>query len=439
MNRNELKLNDKNIELTLKKDVLNRKKTLLQLVKLLNSLDDNFVISIDGDWGVGKTFFIKQLLYLYENKNYSEYIEKKYIEYINDFKSKYIPIYYNAWENDNHTNVIESFIYNILDAFPKYKKDLKKKKQDFEEIVKPFLKNLVEKTTLGFISKETLENIKSFEDLSKDVITTEEQKEGLYEIFNLLTENNIRILLIIDELDRCKPDYAIKVLETIKHFFNYEKITTLVVTNNNQLSECIKHVYGYNFNGYEYLNKMYDTVLSLNTENLENYITEYLDFPNTGYLSEEISYSIIKYLNFSLRECNSFVSMYKISLKYINLTHGFDQEAYLIQSNIFLPLGLALKIKNISEYTKYIKGKSDSFIKNFVKNLQNEEKGEKYISWLLRIFKINNEDQLEESVIEFYHDAFKVNKYDFGKYPMIEALTLMGNLVEYKRENDEKY
>ena len=73
----------------------------------------------------------------------------------------------------------------------------------------------------------------------------------MYKIFDLLTKNNLRILLIVDELDRCKPDYAIKVLEIVKHFFNYEKITTLVVTNNNQLSECIKHVYGYNFNGYE--------------------------------------------------------------------------------------------------------------------------------------------------------------------------------------------
>ncbi len=305
MKRNELKLSNENIELTLKNDVLNRKKTLLQLVKLLNSLDENFVISIDGNWGVGKTFFIKQLLYLYEIENYSNFIEAKDLKFIEDFKSKYIPIYYNAWENDNHADVIESFIYNILDAFPKYKKDLKVKKQDLEEIIKPFLKNLVEKTTLGFISKETIDNIKSFEDLVKDVMTTEEQKESLYEVFNLLTKNDIRILLIVDELDRCKPDYAIKVLETIKHFFNYDKITTLVVTNNNQLSECIKHVYGYNFNGYEYLNKMYDTVLSLNNENIENYITEYLHFPNTGYLSEEISYSIIKYLNFSFRECNS--------------------------------------------------------------------------------------------------------------------------------------
>ncbi|MGN1311868.1 MAG: P-loop NTPase fold protein [Bacilli bacterium] len=438
MNRNELKITSENIEKTLKNDVLNRKKTLLQLVKLLNSLDENFVISIDGNWGVGKTFFIKQLLYLYEIENYSNFIEGKNLKYIEDFKSKYIPIYYNAWENDNHADVIESFIYNILDAFPKYKKDLKVKKQDFEEIIKPFLKNLVEKTTLGFISKEAIDNIKCFEDLVKGVITTEEQKESLYEIFNILTKNDIRILLIVDELDRCKPDYAIKVLETIKHFFNYERITTLVVTNNNQLSECIKHVYGYNFNGYEYLNKMYDTVLSLNTENIENYITEYLRFPNTGYLSEEISYSIIKYLNFSLRECNSFASMYKISLKYINLTHGFDQEAYIIQSNIFLPLGLALKVKNISEYNKYIKGQSDSFLKNFLKYLQNEKKGEKYTSWLLRIFKIDNQDQLEEKVIEFYHDAFKVNKYSFDKYPMIEALTLMGNFVEYKRENDEE-
>ena len=185
------------------------------------------------------------------------------------------------------------------------------------------------------------------------------------------------------------------------------------------------------------MNKIYDTILSLDIQNIENYISEYLYFFNNGYLSEEISYSIIKYLNFSLRECNSFSSMYKISLRYVNLTIGFDSKSYIIPFNIFLPLGLALKIKNISEYTEYINGKSDSFLKSFLKYLLKIENGEKYTSWLLDIFKVDNQDQLEEKLIESYHDTFIRNKHSFNNYSIFEALTLMGNFIEYKRENNE--
>jgi|GEM_PF-1333037 len=460
MNRNELKLNSKNIELTLKNDVLNRKKMLIQLVKLLNSLDENFVVSIDGNWGVGKTFFIKQLLYLYENENNREYIDENDIKYIDDFKAKYVPIYYNAWENDDHSDVIESFIYNILNVFPKYKIKLTIKEQDFEKIIKTFLKNLAEKITCGFISKETIDNIKSIEDLANNIITVEEQKESLYKIFDLLTKNNLRILLIVDELDRCKPDYAIKVLEIVK--------------------------YGYNFNGYEYLNKIYDTILSLDIQNIENYISEYLYFFNNGYLSEEISYSIIKYLNFSLRECNSFSSMYKISLRYVNLTIGFDSKSYIIPFNIFLPLATSIEnvirfgktsmklvISNIllvvlifvvlnilyeifllavdNEISKVISKIMSELVfavflffimtnwlggVNILENILEPLIFERIPKYIFS-FKVDNQDQLEEKLIESYHDTFIRNKHSFNNYSIFEALTLMGNFIEYKRENNE--
>lgn len=436
MKKNELIINNENIELTLKNDSLTRKPELIRLIKLLNVLDKNYTISIDGRWGVGKTFFIKQLLYLYEEEcgiNYFENINDK--NAINDFKEKYIPVYYNAWENDDHENVLESLIYSILDVYPKYKKSALCKKQDLDKIVKPFLLNLIERGTCGFITKEMLENVKSFEDLSKSVETKEEQKKGLYEIFDLLARNNNRILLIIDELDRCKPDYAVKVLETIKHFYNYDSITTLVVTNNMQLSESVKHFYGYNFDGYGYLNKMYDNVLSLEIHNIDNYLINYLKFANTSYLSREMSYLLIKYMGFSLRECNSYVSMYNISIRYIGLTHRFYKNEYLPCSNVLLPIGLALKVKNISEYNKYINGKSDDFLHSFYNYIANSERANKFTSWFKDVFKIKEGRDIETEIIRYYHKAISPSENQLDQYPLLEALSLMGNLISY--DDDE--
>lgn len=436
MKKNELILNNENIKMTLKKDSLNRKLVLLKLIKLLNVLDDNYVISIDGDWGVGKTFFIKQLQYLYQEDNLKEYIDEKNIAIVDEFKTKYVPIYYNAWENDDHENVIESLMYNILDVYPKYKEDILKKDQDFKSIFKTALLNFVDKSSLGLLSKDVFEQIKSFEDLSQNIITSEEKKKSLYEILDLLTQNGSRILLIIDELDRCKPDYAVKVLETIKHFYNYKRIACLVVTNNEQLSESIKHFYGNNLDGYGYLNKMYDTVLSLTTNNIEKYLQDYLGFYNDSYLSKEMSITLIKYFNFSLRECNSYINMYRLSIKYINYSRGFNAEEFIIPSNIFLPIGLALKVKNIKEFNKFIKGNSDEFFKMLIEFIKNEEKGDKYVSWFNRIFKIKDGEKLEDKIIEEYHKCIKFSNRTYDNFPLLEALSLMGNLVNYDDTNE---
>lgn len=436
MKKNEITINKENIADSLKKDILKRKPLLIQLIRLVNSINESFTLSIDGDWGSGKTFFIKQLLFLHsDDSDFDYYNEQSDKDEIKKFKEKYIPIYYNAWENDNHDNVISSLIYNILDAYPKYKNDPLRKNQKFSNIVKPLLIKLIEKGTFGFISKETLEQVDSFDALSETIMTTEEIKNGLYEIFNSITDNNTRILLIIDELDRCKPDYAVKTLETIKHFYDYEKITCLVVTNNNQLSESIKHFYGYNFNGYSYLNKMYDIILSLNNLNIDDYLKNILSFPNNSRLSEEISYILVHYFNMSLRECNSFINMYNISLNYFSLARGFNSEKYLAYSNVLLPIGLALKVKNIAEFSKYMNGKSNTFFKeliDFIEELDNNNKYDKYIPWLKRVFADDSNSSLYDNMINKYTNAIKNNKYD--DFPLLEALSLLGKHVTYDDE-----
>ena len=60
------------------------------------------------------------------------------------------------------------------------------------------------------------------------------------------------------------------MLETLKHFYNNQKLTIVVVINNKQLSYTIRKYYGNEFDWY--LNKIYDTVITLETENFDNYL-----------------------------------------------------------------------------------------------------------------------------------------------------------------------
>ena len=70
MKKYELLDSKANLHNTINEDWLGRNNKIINLMKLLNHVNDNFIISLDGEWGTGKTFFIKQLIYIcnsYEN------------------------------------------------------------------------------------------------------------------------------------------------------------------------------------------------------------------------------------------------------------------------------------------------------------------------------------------------------------------------------------
>ncbi|WP_157664288.1 KAP family P-loop NTPase fold protein [Alcaligenes faecalis] len=71
------------------------------------------------------------------------------------------------------------------------------------------------------------------------------------------------VIVIIDELDRCRPDFAVRLLEGIKHLFSVTNVCFVFATNLSQLTASIQVVYGANFSGREYLGRFFDRELSL--------------------------------------------------------------------------------------------------------------------------------------------------------------------------------
>lgn len=422
MKKYEILTSDDNLCKTINKDTLHRNIKIINLMRLLNHVNENFMMSIDGEWGTGKTFFIKQMIYLCKNfQNINNCVIESKKETIETFSKKHLVVYYNAWENDNHEEPLESLIFNILNEYPKYKKKIENPEELFNT-VKPILKNVIEKLTSGIITKDCFENFKSFEDLAESIITIEEKQEALNKLLDMLMEDNERILLIIDELDRCKPDYAVKLLEVLKHFYNNSKLTIIVVTNNRQLSYTIKKYYGNDFDGYGYLNKMYDTVFTLEAEKLDNYIREYCEILYRTYLPHDTSYELFQFLKFSYRECNKYMSMYRIVEYYVDCY----QDKYLVESCILLPFTLALKVKNINDYNKFITGNGKAIINEFINFAARNN--ENYYNWLIDIFGVKENENLSEKFFARYLQVFSNDKFN-NKYPYFEAISMLGNSI----------
>ena len=87
-------------------------------------------------------------------------------------------------------------------------------------------------------------------------------KNFISEYYKQLQEDNpnnlkMRVVVLVDELDRCRPDYALKVLERIKHFFNIPDYIFVFFSNKKEIEKSIEHIYG-TANGGVYLEKFYN-------------------------------------------------------------------------------------------------------------------------------------------------------------------------------------
>lgn len=432
MKKYELEDSEENIEITIKEDVLDRNKKLVMLCKMLTNLDDNYNITIDGAWGSGKTFFVKQFKYLLEHiKDYKDNVvfNENDKDIIKKCAKNNLVIYYNAWENDDHEgHPLESIIYSILNDYPEYKKKLPDF-SEFKKVFKSFFRDIIYAGTAEIIDLNNIDKMNSFEDYAIAIKTIAEKKESFNDLINLLLNGNKRLILIIDELDRCKPTFAIQLLETIKHFYSNKKITILMSTNNFELSHSIKKVYGQDFDGYSYLNKFYDCIVYLdNTEQVINdYLKNKLLFNINNYVVQEIANMLINYYHLSLRECNKYVFMYNMLLNYIDGDYPFSKDDKYLYSDLLLPLSIIYKIKNIELYNKFINDNADDEIKSVIEFLL---KYDKINSYFYSIASIKQNETIEEKTIQAYHNIFK-KQIGYIKFPFLEALSMLGSDLNF--------
>lgn len=266
-------------------DKIGREAFVDKIIGFVDSLKKgkNFCLAINGAWGSGKSFVLGL-------------IEEKLSQ-----KQEYIIIKYDAWENTFYSDPLIAILSCILDGledklskmkgYGKVAADLGKKKG--KEIVDKLSENGGKIGFIAKIIKEISEVIPDLKNVSLVTDTKDNQlaifksyKSLLHEIKELLnkltekvlvTNEQTKLVILVDEIDRCLPDEQLKILERLHHLFDVKNCAVIVTMNQTCVAETVKTIYG--IDGYEYLRKFFNFTFRLDTsanEYLKNLLEEYI-------------------------------------------------------------------------------------------------------------------------------------------------------------------
>lgn len=361
----ELKPTEENLLSTYKNDQIGRNTDIHAFVDILNSLEDSCSIALDGAWGSGKTFFVKQAKMILEScspiESKSEHRDEVKTVWKNYHSGKepefqaQLCVYYDAWENDNDGDPILSLVYSILqqvDEETPFPKDNK----IFEKVA------ALADCITGKSTTAVLESMKS-DSVLDDLRKSKSIHSTIVEFLDhILDERANRLIVIVDELDRCKPDYAVRVLEKIKHYFDNERITFVFAVNVQELQHTISSYYGSNFDSCRYLDRFFDLRIALPPANLQRYYQS-IDFQSDYYTVDFVCKKIIEKFHFSLREISRFLKAMKIAEYELTHSDRFsfsdpEQLTARICEIYLVPLLIALEISDMNAYTQLISGQN---------------------------------------------------------------------------------
>ncbi len=271
-------------------DILNRDEFVEQLVCLVENISDNKTstcFAINGAWDSGKSF----VLDMFEE-------QLSVIQSEVTFDDKYFIVHYNCWKYDYYEEPLIAIVSSTLAEIDRKTKLIPDSEQRSKAI--GVLKSASEALlTIGnvMVKAKTGIDIKNgFEILlkgRKNGIEEYNQKHGYDKYFQLnkvidtLSDTlqkiaeEYTVVIIVDELDRCIPEYAIKVLERLHHLTEEKSnIITIVAVDKKRLIESIKHIFGF--------------------ECVEEYLKKFINFEitlNNGEVSEKITEKYAEYLN----------------------------------------------------------------------------------------------------------------------------------------------
>ena len=239
-------------------DILNRDAVMEDLFCIVQSASKNQAycpFAIEGAWGVGKTFILEGL-------------EKKLEIEMNEdtFDNRYFVFHYNCWKYDYYEEPAIAIVSALKDKVDKELfKELEGKIKDSWKVAQKAINGMAKEFVKNKIG---IDLVQVYEDIKEEGDARQKKEKEFDTLFAFnSTLNSVReqikklaedktVVVVVDELDRCMPSYAIKILERLHHMFEgINNVLLIVAVDSNQLEQSVREIYGDTVDTERYLKK----------------------------------------------------------------------------------------------------------------------------------------------------------------------------------------
>ncbi|MFT3688877.1 KAP family P-loop NTPase fold protein [Paenirhodobacter sp.] len=244
-------------------DPYNRRETSKSLSDLVERIEDPLVITLDGGWGSGKTWFLKRWVGAHRLEN----------------DGRATTVYFDAFAHDFMDDPLIALTGVIGDRLPK--REESKVWNKFKMAAAPFARigravaiSAISELAGSIAGAAAEATSKEFEAAAESFWKREDGKRAAMQqlraalIELTMTEaeaddDPVPLVVVVDELDRCRPDYALALLEVIKHFFSVPNVHFVLGVSLEALGHSVRARYGFGIDAERYLRKFISVSLRL--------------------------------------------------------------------------------------------------------------------------------------------------------------------------------
>ena len=286
-------------------DLLDRRKSAAVLTDVVRSFRGPGVIALDAAWGAGKTTFLRMWSQKLKNDQFTV-------------------VEFNAWDTDFAADPFLALSTELRAGLESSATDIPDDtKQGIEKWSKEILRHGVPELVrlalgavpiVGAVSAKLAAS--AIDQFTESRMTSYTETNQAMSGFRTALAGAARavfdssgakpLVVVIDELDRCRPIYAIELLETAKHLFSVDHVVFVLGINRSQLAHSVRALYGSGFDAPHYLNRFIDAVVHLPETDrrafIESAITTAGIYDTLDSLKDAVTFDYIRTASSTLRE-----------------------------------------------------------------------------------------------------------------------------------------
>ena len=296
-------------------DLLDRKESAEILTKLVDGIEGPCVLTIDAPWGAGKTTFLKM---------WSQHLRNNGFQVVE----------FNAWETDHAEDPFVALAAELEKGLKEigdrsFKEKIKDTMEAAKKVALRSIPGIIRGLTAGILDVQPLIEKEAGNLLAayaENRLSRYKEDQESIKVFRKKLQEMARalahpLMVVIDELDRCRPSYAVSFIEVAKHLFEADHVVFVLAVNRTQLAHSIRALYGSEFDATGYLRRFFDIDFILPEPDRKQFIEDILNRIRIGHRCNLLR-KLFGSSDLSLRQVNQAIHRLGLVVASLQNAHG---------------------------------------------------------------------------------------------------------------------